>query len=76
MDIFTAGGGEVVEERNVNITGRVVRYFSFCSLFGMEATDETHRTANKAQEVQQIYQRTRVAPLSSHRKPPHALLLD
>lgn len=40
MDIFTAGGGEVAEERNVNITGRVVRYLSFCSLFGMEAADE------------------------------------
>lgn len=54
----------MAEEQNVNITGRVVRYFSFRSLFGTEArvTDETHSAcktkaadaANKAQEVQQI----------------------
>lgn len=83
MDIFTAGGGEVAEEQNVNITGRVVRYLSFCSLFGMEATDETRSAltqeatdaANKAHEVQQMHRRTGVAPLSPLRTPPHALLL-
>lgn len=54
---------QLAEEQNVNITGRVVRYFSCRSFFGMEAraTDETHsackteatETANEAQ-VQQI----------------------
>lgn len=58
MDIFTAGGGEVAEERNVNITGRVVRYLSFCGLFGMEAADERplipqtkHKKSNKCADA-------------------------
>lgn len=64
MCFTVRGGGEVAEEQNVNITGRAVRYFSFGSLFGMEARvmDETRSAcktkaadaANKAQEVQQI----------------------
>lgn len=69
--------GEVAEEQNVNITGRVVTDLSFGSFFGMEV--QTH-SACKAQprKLPTKYSKSnkRLGPPSPSRDPPHPLPLD